>query len=185
MAGSAPAKDVSVALSLEASVPPASTTPLVVDPLRVPPGEPVTLADSLIIDAGWSEANFSEDGPNPPYVRIGRKLWVTLTEYEPCFASVRRDRGLFRSKVSMAAHLQKYDQIMVDPIAFEESFGPEEGRDTIFPFGAWLTIRDVGFGGIDLWGRRQGDVMLPLEPLAVASAIWLRTGGTPASPRRS
>lgn len=140
--------------------------------------EPITLADSLMTDAGWPEANFGTGGPNPPYLHIGRKLWVTLTECEPCFSSARRDRGLFRSKVSIAAHLENYDQLMVDPIAFEDCFGPGEGTEATFPFGAWLTIRGVGFGGIALRGRRSGDVTLPLEPLAVASAIWLRGANT-------
>lgn len=138
------------------------------------PSEAVTLADSLMAEAGWTPSNFSEAGPNPPYLRIGGKLWVTLTEYEPCFSSYRRDRVLFRSKVSMAEHLGRYDQIMVDPLAFEDCFGPEEGTDATFPFGAWLTIREVRFTGIALWGRRHGRVVLPLEPLSVASAVWLR-----------
>ncbi|HEX8417201.1 MAG TPA: hypothetical protein VF641_06305 [Methylobacterium sp.] len=137
-------------------------------------GEAVTLAESLMVEAGWSPLNFSDSGPNPPYLRIGGKLWVTLTEYEPCFSSYRRDRVLFRSKVSMADHLQKYDQIMVDPLAFEECFGPGEGTDATFPFGAWLSIRAVRFTGIELWAKRHGRVVLPLEPLAVASAVWLR-----------
>lgn len=137
-------------------------------------GEAVTLAESLMVEAGWSPLNFSDAGPNPPYLRIGGKLWVTLTDYEPCFSSYRRDRVLFRSKVSMADHLQKYDQIMVDPLAFEECFGPGEGTDATFPFGAWLHIRAVRFTGIELWAKRHGRVMLPLEPLAVASAVWLR-----------
>ena len=98
--------------------------------------EPITLADSLMIEAGWSPTNFGEEGPNPPYLRIGGKLWVTLTEFEPCFSSFHRDRVLFRSKVSMAEHLQKYDQIMIDPLAFEECYGPEEGTEATFPFGA-------------------------------------------------
>ncbi|GJE55320.1 hypothetical protein [Methylobacterium thuringiense] len=140
---------------------------------------PVTLADSLMVEAGWPAANFETTGPNPPYLHIGRKLWVTLTECEPCFSSARRDRGLFRSKVSIAAHLERYDELMVDPIAFEECFGPGEGTEATFPFGSWLTIRDVGFGGIALWGRRSGEVMLPLEPLAVASAVWLRRMAAP------
>ncbi|MCJ2036025.1 hypothetical protein [Methylobacterium sp. J-068] len=139
--------------------------------------EPVTLADSLMSRAGWGPANFSETGPNPPYLRIGGKLWVTLTEFEPCFSSFHRDRVLFRSKVSMTDHLSRYDEIMIDPLAFEECFGPEEGTDATFPFGAWLTIREVRLDGIELWGRRHGRVMLPLEPLAVASAIWLRKAG--------
>ena len=63
---------------------------------------------------------------------------------------------------------------MVDPIAFEDCFGPGQGTEATFPFGAWLTVRRVGFEGIALWGRRQGEVTLPLAPLAVASAIWLR-----------
>ncbi|WP_245516741.1 hypothetical protein [Methylobacterium segetis] len=139
------------------------------------PSEPVTLADSLMVEAGWSPANFGETGPNPPYLRIGGKLRVTLSDYEPCFSSFHRDRVLFRrSKVSMLEHLQKYDQIMIDPVAFEECYGPGEGTEAIFPFGAWLTIREVSFEGLDLWGRRCGRVTLPLEPLAVASAIWLR-----------
>jgi hypothetical protein len=137
--------------------------------------EPVTLAESLMSDAGWSPANFSEAGPNPPYLRIGGKLWVTLTEFEPCFSSYHRDRVLFRSKVSMTDHLSRYDEIMIDPLAFEECFGPEEGTDATFPFGAWLAIREVRLDGIELWGRRHGRVMLPLEPLAIASAVWLRS----------
>jgi len=144
--------------------------------------EPVTLADSLMVEAGWSPANFGEAGPNPPYVRIGGKLWVTLTEFEPCFSSFHRDRVLFRSKVSMAEHLQKYDQIMIDPLAFEECYGPGEGTEATFPFGSWLTIRAVEFGGLRLWGRRHGRVVLPLEPLAIASAVWLRsTGAVPVA----
>lgn len=135
---------------------------------------PIMLAGALRTEAGWGDAQFGHDGPNPPYLRIGGKLWVTLTEYEPCFSSMCRDRGFFRSKVSIAALLETYDQLMVDPIAFEECFGPGEGTEATFPFGAWLTIRGVGFEGITLWGRRAGRVMLPLEPLAVASAIWLR-----------
>lgn len=139
--------------------------------------EPVTLAQSLIRDAGWTAASFSQDGPNPPYLRIGGKLRVSLSEYEPCFSSARRDRVFFRSKVSMAAHLQRYGELMVDPIAFEECFGAGEGTEARFPFGAWLTIRGISFAGIALWGRRQGEVTLPLEPLAVASSVWLRQGG--------
>ena len=142
--------------------------------------EPITLADSLMIEAGWSPTNFGEEGPNPPYLRIGGKLWVTLTEFEPCFSSFHRDRVLFRSKVSMAEHLQKYDQIMIDPLAFEECYGPEEGTEATFPFGSWLSIRAVEFDGLQLWGRRHGRVVLPLEPLAIASAIWLRNHGAPA-----
>lgn len=140
--------------------------------------EPVTLAESLMQRAGWTAANFGDGGPNPPYLRIGGKLWVTLTEYEPCFSSFHRDRMLFRSKVSMADHLARYGEIMIDPIAFEECYGPGEGTDASFPFGAWLEIREVGFTGLTLWGRRHGSVVLPLEPLAVASAIWLREAGT-------
>ena len=142
--------------------------------------EPVTLAESLMTRAGWGPANFSDTGPNPPYLRIGGKLWVTLSEFEPCFSSFHRDRVLFRSKVSMADHLSRYDEIMIDPLAFEECFGPEEGTDATFPFGAWLTIREVRLDGIELWGRRHGRVVLPLEPLAVASAVWLREAGAPA-----
>lgn len=138
------------------------------------PAEPITLAASLIRDAGWTAENFSEDGPNPPYLRIGGKLWVMLSEYEPCFSSARRDRGLFRSKVSIAAHLQRYGELMVDPLAFEDRYGPGEGTEAAFPFGAWLTIRGVAFSGIALWGKRQGEVTLPLDPLAVASSVWLR-----------
>ncbi|WP_246733429.1 hypothetical protein [Methylobacterium sp. BTF04] len=143
--------------------------------------EPVTLAESLMTRAGWSPSNFGDDGPNPPYLRIGGKLWVTLTEFEPCFSSFHRDRVLFRSKVSMADHLARYDQIMIDPLAFEECFGPEEGTEATFPFGTWLTIREVRFTGIALWGKSHGRVVLPLEPLAVASAVWLRnaTGCNP------
>ncbi|WP_019903471.1 hypothetical protein [Methylobacterium sp. 77] len=146
---------------------------------RTVASEPVTLAESLIQDEGWSPLNFDETGPNPPYLRIGGKLRMTLTDYEPCFSSHSRDRILFRSKVSMAEHLQKYDQMMVDPLAFEECFGPGQGTDATFPFGAWLTIRKVGFSGIELWDKRRGDVVLPLEPLSVASAIWLRHADTP------
>jgi hypothetical protein len=146
--------------------------------------EPTTLAESLVAEAGWSRGNFGHDGPNPPYLRIGGKLWLTLTEFEPCFSSFHRDRLLFRSKVSMTDHLSRYDQIMVDPLAFEDRFGPQQGTDATFPFGAWLTIREVRFTGIELLGKRHGPVRLPLEPLAVASAIWLRhtgrTGPTPA-----
>ncbi|CAO4174919.1 hypothetical protein [Methylorubrum populi] len=149
-----------------------------------PPGEPVTLAESLMREAGWGPENFGTEGPNPPYLRIGGKLWVTLTEVEPCFSSFRRDRGLFRSKISMADHFAKYDAIMVDPLAFEECFGPGEGTETVFPFGAWLEIREVGFGGLELWGKRQGTVTLPLDALAVASAIWLRKGARPAEHRQ-
>lgn len=141
--------------------------------------EPLTLAESLMADAGWSPANFGAAGPNPPYLRIGGKLWVTLTEFEPCFSSFHRDRVLFRSKVSMADHLSRYDQIMVDPLAFEDCFGPLEGTDATFPFGAWLTIREVRFTGIELLGKRHGPVVLPLEPLAVASAVWLRNTRRP------
>jgi hypothetical protein len=139
--------------------------------------EPVTLAESLMAEAGWSQANFGGDGPNPPYLRIGGKLWVTLTEFEPCFSSFHRDRLLFRTKVSMTDHLSRYDQIMVDPLAFEDRFGPRQGTDATFPFGAWLTIREIRFTGIELLGKRHGPVVLPLEPLAVASAIWLRNTG--------
>ncbi|MER2253070.1 hypothetical protein ABS772_24425 [Methylorubrum podarium] len=139
-----------------------------------PPGEPVTLAESLMREAGWGPENFGTEGPNPPYLRIGGKMWMTLTGFEPCFASFHRDRGPFRSKVAIADHLAKYDAIMVDPLAFEECFGPGEGTETVFPFGAWLDIRDVGFGGLELWGKRQGTVTLPLDALATASAIWLR-----------
>lgn len=144
--------------------------------------EPVTLAESLVAEAGWSPANFGGDGPNPPYLRIGGKLWVTLTEFEPCFSSFHRDRVLFRSKVSMADHLSRYDQIMVDPLAFEECFGPLEGTDATFPFGVWLAIRKVRFTGIELLGKRHGPVVLPLEPLAVASAVWLRNTRRPGRP---
>lgn len=151
-------------------------------PPAAPTAEPVTLAESLMSEAGWGPENFGAEGPNPPYLRIGGKLWVTLTEFEPCFASFRRDRGPFRSKVAIASHLAKYDAIMVDPLAFEECFGPGEGNQTVFPFGAWLEIRRVGFGGLELWGKRQGAVTLPLDALAVASAIWLRRkGSTPRS----
>lgn len=146
-----------------------------------PVAEPVTLAESLMERAGWTAANFGDGGPNPPYLRIGGKLWVTLTEYEPCFSSFHRDRMLFRSKVSMADHLARYGEIMIDPIAFEECYGPGEGTDASFPFGAWLEIREVGFTGLTLWGRRHGSVVLPLEPLAVASAIWLRAAPNPAA----
>ena len=62
----------------------------------------------------------------------------------------------------------------LDPIAFEECFGTGEGNERVFPFGAWLAVRRVGFGGLALWGKRQGAVTLPLEPLTVASAVWLR-----------
>ncbi|CAO4139206.1 hypothetical protein LPLAFNJD_LOCUS383 [Methylorubrum aminovorans] len=103
-----------------------------------PLGEPVTLAESLMREAGWGPENFDTDGPNPPYLRIAGKLRVTLTEFEPCFASFRRDRGPFRSKVAIVDHLAKYDAMMVDPLAFEECFGPGEGTETVFPFGAWL-----------------------------------------------
>ncbi|MEH3120293.1 MAG: hypothetical protein PGN25_22600 [Methylorubrum populi] len=147
-----------------------------------PPGEPVTLAESLMREAGWGAENFGVEGPNPPYLRIGGKLWVTLTGFEPCFSSFHRDRGPFRSKVAMADHLAKYDAIMVDPLAFEDCFGPGEGTETVFPFGAWLEIRRVGFGGLELWGKRQGAVTLPLDALAVASAIWLRKGSRCAGP---
>ncbi|MCJ2029987.1 hypothetical protein MKK50_11350 [Methylobacterium sp. J-043] len=147
-------------------------------PLAAVPSEPVTLAESLMSEAGWGPENFGAEGPNPPYLRIGGKLWVTLTEFEPCFASFRRDRGPFRSKVAIASHLAKYDAIMVDPLAFEECFGPGEGNQTVFPFGAWLEIRRVGFGGLELWGKRQGAVTLPLDALAVGSAIWLRRKGS-------
>lgn len=138
------------------------------------PLAPVTLADSLMREAGWGPAQFGREGPNPPYLRIGGRLRLSLSAYEPCFAAVRRDRGPFRSKVGIEAHLAKYDALMVDPIAFEECFGAGEGNETVFPFGAWLTVRRVGFGGLELWGKRQGAVTLPLEPLTVASAIWLR-----------
>jgi len=161
----------------------AGLAPADAGPPKAPaPPQPVTLAESLIARAGWSESNFGEDGPNPPYLRIGGKLWITLTEYEPCFSSFRRDRGLFRSKVSMAEHLRHFDEIMIDPIAFEECFGPGEGTEATFPFGAWLTIGAVSFGGVALWAKRQGHVVLPLEPLAVASAVWLRSGGPAAPP---
>ncbi|WP_232628811.1 hypothetical protein [Methylobacterium sp. Leaf118] len=136
--------------------------------------ETLTLAESLVREAGWAPEQFSDRGPNPPYLRIGGWLRLSLTAYEPCFVSARRDRGPFRSRIGMAAHLARYDALMVDPIAFEECFGPGEGNETVFPFGAWLSVRRVGFGGLELWGRRQGEVTLPLEPLAVASAIWLR-----------
>lgn len=152
-------------------------------PAAAPPGQPVTLAESLMSEAGWGLENFGAEGPNPPYLRIGGKLWVTLTEFEPCFASFRRDRGPFRSKVAIASHLAKYDAIMVDPLAFEECFGPGEGNETVFPFGAWLEIRHVGFGGLELWGKRQGAVTLPLDALAVASAIWLRRKASVPSSR--
>lgn len=145
------------------------------DPADGPaPSEPVTLAESLVSRAGWTVSNFGEDGPNPPYLRIGGKLWITLTEFEPCFSSFHRDRLLFRSKVSMAEHLSRYDQIMIDPLAFEECFGPEEGTDATFPFGVWLAIREVRFTGIEVWSKQHGPLVLPLEPLAVASAVWLR-----------
>ncbi len=140
-------------------------------------GEPVTLAESLMSEAGWGPEQFGREGPNPPYLRIGGKLWVSLTEVEPCFTSFRRDRGLFRSKLAVAAHLAKYDALMVDPLAFEDCFGPGEGTEAVFPFGAWLEIRGVGFGGLELWGKRQGVVTLPLDALAVGSAIWLRRKG--------
>ena len=143
-----------------------------------PPGEPVTLAQSLMSEAGWGPENFGAEGPNAPYLRIGGKLWVTLTEVEPCFSSYRRDRGPFRSKVAIAGHLAKYDAIMVDPLAFEECFGPGEGTEAVFPFGAWLEIRRVDFSGLELWGKRQGAVTLTLDALAVASAIWLRRKGS-------
>lgn len=136
--------------------------------------EPVTLAESLMARAGWTVSNFGADGPNPPYLRIGGKLWITLTEFEPCFSSFHRDRLLFRSKISMAEHLSGYDQIMIDPLAFEECFGPEEGTDATFPFGVWLAIREVRFTGIEVWSKQHGPLVLPLEPLAVASAVWLR-----------
>ena len=61
---------------------------------RIVAGEPVTLAQSLIDEAGWRETDFRQDGSNPPYLRIGGKLWMTLSEYEPCFASVSRDLSL-------------------------------------------------------------------------------------------
>lgn len=137
------------------------------------PSAPVTLAESLMREAGWGPAQFGQEGPNPPYLRIGGRLRLSLSAYEPCFVAYRR-RGLVRAKVGMAAHLARYDALMVDPIAFEECFGAGEGNDTVFPFGAWLGVRRVGFGGLDLWGKRQGAVTLPLEPLMVASAIWLR-----------
>lgn len=137
---------------------------------------PVTLADSLTREAGWGPAQFGREGPNPPYLRIGGRLRLSLSAYEPCFAAYRRDRGPFRAKVGMADHLAKFDALMVDPLAFEECFGAGEGNETVFPFGAWLSVRRVGFGGLDLWGKRQGAVTLPLEPLTVASAIWLRRG---------
>lgn len=143
-------------------------------PHRPTTSEPVTLAESLMSGAGWSPSNFGGEGPNPPYLRIGGKLWITLTEFEPCFSSFHRDRVLFRSKVSMADHLSRYDQIMIDPLAFEECFGPEEGTEATFPFGVWLAIREVRFTGIELWSKQHGPLVLPLEPLAVASAIWLR-----------
>lgn len=141
--------------------------------------EPVTLAQSLIAEAGWTRANFGQEGANPPYLRIGGRLRLTLTDYEPCFLSFHRDGVLFRSKVSMADHLAKFGQIMVDPLAFEECYGPGEGTEATFPFGTWLTIRSVGSDGIALWGKRHGRVLLPLEPLGVASAIWLRAGPAP------
>ncbi|WP_353612449.1 hypothetical protein [Methylobacterium sp. Leaf456] len=144
------------------------------------PSAPVTLAESLMREAGWGPAQFGREGPNPPYLRIGGRLRLSLSAYEPCFAAFHRDRGPFRSKVGMAAHLAQYDALMVDPIAFEDYFGAGEGNETVFPFGAWLTVRRVGFGGLELWGKRQGAVTLPLEPLTVASAIWLRRAATQA-----
>ncbi len=128
------------------------------------PPAPVTLADSLVREAGWGPAQFGTEGPNPPYLRIGGRLRLSLSAYEPCFAAFRRDRGPFRSKVGMAEHLAQYDALMVDPIAFEECFGPGEGTETVFPFGAWLTVRRVGFGGLDLWGKRQGASPCPSNP---------------------
>lgn len=144
--------------------------------------DPVTLAESLVSEAGWQPLHFGNAGPNPPYIRIGGKLWVSMTEFEPCFSSVWRDRWLLRTKISMLDHLGRYDQMMVEPAAFDDVFGAGEGTEATFPFGAWLSIRRVTFGGIELWGKRQGDVVLPLEALAVASAIWLRKG-VPAGPR--
>ena len=137
-------------------------------------GEPVTLAESLIAEAGWSALNFGGTGPNPSYLRIGGRLSPVLREYEPCFSSFRRDRVLFRSKDPMAGHLAKFGQMMIDPIAFEECYGPGEGTEASFPFGTWLVIRGVAFDGVALWGKPYGRVLLPLEPLSVASAIWLR-----------
>ncbi|WP_342151201.1 hypothetical protein [Methylorubrum sp. SB2] len=147
--------------------------PSATGPAEGPPAA-VTLADSLMREEGWGPAQFGREGPNPPYLRIGGRLRLSLSAYEPCFAAFHRDRGPFRAKVGMAAHLAKYDALMVDPIAFEECFGAGEGNETVFPFGAWLAVRRVGFGGLALWGKRQGAVTLPLEPLTVASAIWLR-----------
>lgn len=143
--------------------------------------DPVTLAESLVAEKGWKPHHFSQDGPNPPYIRIGGKLWASLTAFEPCFSSVWRDRWLLRTKVAIAEHLDRYDQMMVEPAAFEDAFGAGEGTEASFPFGAWLSIKRVTPGGIELWGKRQGDVLLPLEPLAVASSIWLRKGEPPAA----
>ena len=143
---------------------------------------PVTLAESLVADSGWTSANFGMRGANPPYLRIGKRLRPTLTAFEPCFVSWRRDRGPFRSRIAVADHLARYAALMVDPLAFEECFGPGEGTEAVFPFGAWLTLRAVGFGGLELWGRRQGAVTLPLETLGVASAIWLRRAAPAAGP---
>lgn len=141
--------------------------------------DPITLAESLVSAACWKPHHFGHDGPNPPYIHIGGKLWASLTAFEPCFASVWRDRWLVRTKVLMADHLDRYDQIMVEPAAFEYTLGPDAATEASFPFGAWLSIKRVTPGGIELWGKRQGDVLLPLEPLAVASAIWLRKGAPP------
>lgn len=124
----------------------------------------ITLADSLLTEAGWERTWFGYDGPFPPYARIGMRWIPGSLSFEPCFECWKKDRIFRRSKTSMRDHMRRYAAVRFLAPAVEDRYGAQVVREGRFPIGEWLQIWRVQFGAIEVtdnaWGLKEVDPLL-------------------------
>lgn len=135
----------------------------------------VTLADSLRDRLEWQVYNFGWNGPRPPYVRLGMRLFWNPVRLEPCFESFLRDRFISRSSTLVRDHLAPFNWILVEQHAFDESYPRGYAQQVGFPVGHWLSVRAVDLHYLRLADGDGAVHAMPLEVLCASASIQLDT----------
>lgn len=98
--------------------------------------EELSLFDVLHHEYKWEKKDFGYDGPYPPYVRIGVKMYLLPPSLEPAFEKWYGALGVFRAKLLIHELLGKFRYIRLTDEAVEDGIGLKYvgGFDNSIPF---------------------------------------------------
>lgn len=98
--------------------------------------EECSLFDVLHKEYKWEKKDFGYDGPYPPYVRIGMKIYLIPPGLEPAFEKWNGILGVFRKRLLIHDLLGRFRYIRFMDEAVEDGMGLKYvgGFDNTIPF---------------------------------------------------